>query len=72
MYSKTVSPGITSNRYVVVSKSPKTGTWGDANSGGTFGPAMKNSGFDGVIFRGVSDKPVYLLLKDNPRLRSGL
>jgi len=30
--------GITSNRYVVVAKSPKTGGWGDANSGGTFGP----------------------------------
>ena len=56
--------GITSNRYVVVAKSPKTGTWGDANSGGTFGPALKAAGFDGVIFKGISDKPVCLLLKD--------
>jgi len=57
-------PGITSNRYVVVAKSPKTGTWGDANSGGSFGPAMKRAGFDSVIVKGVSDKPVYLLLRD--------
>ena len=60
----TGAPGITSNRYVVVAKSPKTMTWGDANSGGTFGPAMKSAGFDGVIFRGISEKPVYLLLRD--------
>ncbi len=60
----TGTPGITSNRYIVVAKSPKTGTWGDANSGGTFGPHMKAAGFDGVIVRGVSPKPVYLLLRD--------
>jgi len=60
----TGTPGITSNRYVVVAKSPKTLTWGDANSGGSFGPAMKNAGFDGVIFKGISEKPVVLLLKD--------
>jgi aldehyde:ferredoxin oxidoreductase len=60
----TGTPGITSNRYVVVAKSPKTATWGDANSGGSFGPAMKRAGFDGVIFRGISDRPVYLLLRD--------
>ena len=60
----TGTPGITSNRYVVVAKSPKTGTWGDANSGGSFGRAMKRAGFDGVILKGISEKPVYLLLQD--------
>jgi len=60
----TGTSGITANRYVVVAKSPKTGTWGDANSGGTFGPAMKAAGFDGVVFKGISRRPVYLLLRD--------
>jgi aldehyde:ferredoxin oxidoreductase len=60
----TGTTAITGNRYIVVGKSPKTGTWGDANSGGTFGPAMKAAGFDGVIFRGASKSPVYLLLQD--------
>ena len=60
----TGTTAITGNRYFVVAKSPKTGTWGDANSGGTFGPAMKAAGFDGVIFHGISPKPVYLLLKE--------
>jgi hypothetical protein len=47
----TGTPAFSGNRYFVVAKSPKTGTWGDANSGGTFGPIMKWAGFDGVIFR---------------------
>ena len=58
----TGTPALSGNRYFVVAKSPKTGTWGDANSGGTFGPIMKWAGFDGVIFRGISARPVYLLL----------
>ncbi len=58
----TGTPALSGNRYFVVGKSPKTGGWGDANSGGTFGPIMKQAGFDGVIFRGISAKPVYLLL----------
>ena len=60
----TGTTAITGNRYFVVAKSPKTGTWGDANSGGTFGPAMKAAGFDAVIFHGISEKPVYLLLRN--------
>jgi len=49
-------------RYAAVAKSPITGGWGDANSGGFFGPYLKFSGFDGVFFTGVSKKPVYLLI----------
>ncbi len=60
----TGSPSIEGNRFVVCCKSPLTGGWGDANCGGTFGPAMKAAGYDGVIFSGISDKPVYLLLDD--------
>jgi len=59
----TGTQAITGNRYFVVAKSPKTGTWGDANSGGTFGPALKAAGFDGVIFSGISPSPVYLLVQ---------
>jgi aldehyde:ferredoxin oxidoreductase len=48
------------SRYSVVAKSPQTGIWGQANSGGSFGPALKGSGYDGVIFEGESPEPVYL------------
>ena len=47
---------------MAVGKSPLTGGWGDANSGGNFGPQLKYAGYDGVFFTGISDKPVYLLI----------
>jgi len=51
-------------RYTVVCKSPVTGEWNDANSGGFFGPELKRAGFDGVFVSGASDRPVYLFIKD--------
>ena len=56
-----VPPGA---RYMAFAKSPLTGGWGEANSGGYFGPYMKFAGFDGVYFTGISPKPVFLLLDD--------
>lgn len=51
-------------RYTVVCKSPVSGAWNDANSGGFFGPELKKSGYDAVFVSGASDKPVYLYIKD--------
>ena len=56
----TATPSASASRYSVVAKSPQTGLWGMANSGGTFGPALKWAGFDGIIFEGAADAPVYL------------
>lgn len=58
----TGTPAIIGSRFVVMAKSPLTGSWGDANCGGQFGPALKASGFDAVYFTGQSDRPVYLVL----------
>jgi aldehyde:ferredoxin oxidoreductase len=52
------------SRYSVVARSPQTGLWGQANSGGSFGPAMKFAGVDGVIFEGISAEPVTLFVRD--------
>lgn len=49
-----------SGRYMVVGKSPLTGTWGDANSGGTFGPEIKKCGYDGIVITGKADRPTYV------------
>jgi aldehyde:ferredoxin oxidoreductase len=54
------------SRYAVVGKSPLTGGWGDANSGGDFGPYLKFAGYDAVFFTGMAEKPVYLFI-DNGR-----
>jgi aldehyde:ferredoxin oxidoreductase len=52
------------SRYSVVAKSPQTGLWGQANSGGSFGPALKKSGYDGIIFEGISPTPLTLQIID--------
>lgn len=49
-------------RYTVVSKSPVTNGWNDANSGGFFGPALRQSGYDAVFVRGISTRPVYIFI----------
>ena len=54
-----------SGRFEVVAKAPLTGTIGAANSGGHFGPELKYAGYDGIIFEGVSDHPVYLYINDD-------
>ena len=52
-------------RYQAVSKSPKTGGWGDANCGGDFGPFLKNAGWDGIMLYEKSSKPVYIYIEDD-------
>ncbi|MCU0822692.1 MAG: aldehyde ferredoxin oxidoreductase, partial [Spirochaetes bacterium] len=56
-----------SGRWSVVGKSPLTGTWGEANCGGNFAPAIKRCGYDGIFFRGISTGPVYLKIDGNNR-----
>ena len=57
-------------KHMVVTKSPLTNTWGEANSGGFFGGELKQAGYDAVFFSGASKKPVYLFIKDGkPELR---
>jgi aldehyde:ferredoxin oxidoreductase len=51
-------------RWQLVGKSPLTGGWGDANCGGNLAPAIKRSGYDGILVSGVSDRPVYLLVNN--------
>ena len=55
---------IVTSRCMLAGKSPLTGTWGDANMGGDFGPHLKFAGYDGVFFTGASEKPAYLFIED--------
>lgn len=55
----------TSGRHAVVAKSPLTGIWGESDVGGSWGAALKRAGFDGIIFRGRAEKPVYVLVTND-------
>jgi aldehyde:ferredoxin oxidoreductase len=52
-------------RYMVVGKSPLTGTWGDANSGGHFSPMLKSTGYDAVFVKGIAQTPVMLVINED-------
>jgi aldehyde:ferredoxin oxidoreductase len=51
-------------KYVVVTKSPYTGTILDSYFGGFFGVKLKFAGFDALIVEGKAKKPMYLLIID--------
>jgi aldehyde:ferredoxin oxidoreductase len=51
-----------SNRFQVVSRSPLTGIYGEANCGGFWGEVFKNCGYDAMVITGQSKKPVYLYI----------
>ncbi|MBU1878777.1 MAG: aldehyde ferredoxin oxidoreductase, partial [Chloroflexi bacterium] len=53
-----------SGRWMAVGQSPLTGGWGDANSGGYFGPELRRAGFAGVFVTGIAPEPVYLWVHD--------
>ena len=52
------------SRLTVAAKSPLTGCIGDSQCGGFFPAQMKFAGFDGIVVKGRSPKPVYLWLHD--------
>lgn len=54
------SPFPNTGRLEFIAKSPLTGIYGDANSGGHFGPELKYAGYDLIIFEGQAFQPVYL------------
>ena len=59
------TPAPSCNRTIVSSISPQTRLFGFSMMGGFFGPELKRAGYDKVIFRGKSPKPVYLWIHDD-------
>ncbi|MHA1652347.1 MAG: aldehyde ferredoxin oxidoreductase family protein [Candidatus Helarchaeota archaeon] len=58
------TPAPSSGRFMVTSKSPLTGIFGEANCGGNWGPMLKAAGFDGVICEGKAEKPTYIWINE--------
>ena len=61
----TGNPVATGGRYMVVTKSPLSGTIASSNSGGRWGAELKFAGYDVIIFEDKSDEPVYLSIEDD-------
>lgn len=60
----TGTPANMSGRLAVVTKSPLTGTITDAHQGGWSAARIRWAGFDGLIFSGKSEKPVYAYVEN--------
>ena len=61
----TGAPLYSSTKFQVATKSPLTKMYLCSNSSGDFGPQLNRSGYDGIIVEGKSEKPVYILIKDD-------
>lgn len=61
----TGAPVPTGGRYMVVTKSPLTGTVASSNSGGHWGAEFKAAGYDVMILEGRADVPVYINIEDD-------
>jgi aldehyde:ferredoxin oxidoreductase len=53
-----------SGRIAICTKSPLTGTVTDSHHGGWSGARLKWAGFDGLLFEGEADDPVYAYVED--------
>jgi aldehyde:ferredoxin oxidoreductase len=60
----TGSQAVMSGRIAVCTKSPLTGTVTDSHHGGWSGARLKWAGFDGIVFDGQADEPVYAFVED--------
>jgi aldehyde:ferredoxin oxidoreductase len=55
----------TAVRYEVCTRSPLTNAWLDSSSSGLWGRRLKQTGYDGVIVRGISSFPVSLVIDES-------
>jgi aldehyde:ferredoxin oxidoreductase len=53
------------NGHAFVAKSPQTYGVGEAKAHGSFGTEMKRAGYDAVVLKGKSEKPVYVWIDDD-------
>jgi len=52
-------------KWTVCAKSPLTNTYADSAAGADWGMALKRAGFDALVIKGASSKPVYLVINDD-------
>ena len=52
-------------KFSIVSISPLTGTFADSAAGASWGPNLKDAGYDFLVVEGKSQTPVYLQIEDD-------
>ncbi|MCP8314682.1 MAG: aldehyde:ferredoxin oxidoreductase, partial [archaeon] len=52
------------SKVVAVFKSPLTGNYGESHAGGRSATAIKSAGYEAIVIKGVSDRPIYLVISE--------
>ncbi|MBN2560740.1 MAG: aldehyde ferredoxin oxidoreductase family protein [Phycisphaerae bacterium] len=60
----TGTSAVCGGRTMAITKGPLTGTIACSNVGGNFGPELKYAGYDLIVFEGVANEPVMLIIDD--------
>jgi len=60
----TGAPLSTATRFTAAARSPLSGSYGESEAGGFWGPELKVAGFEAIIVKGKAKSPVYLWLNN--------
>ena len=52
------------DRACLATRSPLTGTFGDASVGGSLGTQLKKAGLDGIVITGQAKHPIGIVIED--------
>ncbi len=61
----TGAPFSTATRFTAAARSPLTGTFGESEAGGFWGPELKMAGWEAIVITGRAAQPVYLWIKND-------
>ena len=61
----TGAPFSASTRFTMAARSPLTGTYGESEAGGYWGPELKMAGYEAIVLTGRAEHPTYLVIQDD-------
>ncbi|HEY6041420.1 MAG TPA: aldehyde ferredoxin oxidoreductase N-terminal domain-containing protein, partial [Anaerolineae bacterium] len=61
----TGAPFSTATRFTASARSPLTGTYGESEAGGFWGPELKNAGYEAVVVYGRAAQPAYIWINND-------
>lgn len=61
----TGAPFSASTRFTMAARSPLTGSYGESEAGGYWGPELKMAGYEAIVITGRAEHPTYLAIQDD-------
>ena len=61
----TGAPFSTATRFSAIARSPLTGTYGESEAAGFWGPELKMAGWEAIVLTGRAPQPVWLHIRDD-------